>query len=831
MKKILRFSLSSCLLLFLFFSLTSFVKAADPYKLQISPIPCVIGDCPTQLQQIYKNEPCVSSYDEFLKNPLTQHFWTTDLEITSQGKSNERARQFLYWVFDHPAIDDHPVLKSIWAFSRNIVFYLIILVAAIMGIGIIISQRTNFDFKVKVWPVIIRLAVLLLYISFSATIIFFLIQISEILMKFFIEQLGGRDLFNIYFSTVNGETSYVNFVGCRDLNFKVQEAVGAELFLIKVTNVVYYILGSMLILRKVILWFLLFVSPFLAILIPFAFIRNVGWIWIGVFFQWLFYGPLLALFLSCTAIIWKAGIPFQFAFSRINTVAGYIYPTGINIVYGGPAQIAASKINAFNNGNYVDTFAEYVISLIMLLAVTFFPWWLLRIFRDYCCDGIYAAKNILLSMYDQMRGGPSPTPPTFSPSSSLIGTSLKMPRGFEIPVKVHLETMEEIKKTKTEDITRSLNISTKKLTDIASFETNKQVQQTVKQNIDYLANPMKADTPAQRQKFMNLRTELFSRAVKDDQAARQVLSSISSSKLEQLQRRQQLAKSIPKMVSVSHILSVKIKMPQEKVSAISSFLVNTISANTQLINSLAQTVNLQVQQIQTILHLLAQSVNQPTTNLTKEISQQTNLDNEKVTQVLKSISLAMKTNKQLLETVSQKESVEPATLAKFVEEQLAVLVEPEKYIAETISIPPTVPIEEYESVKKMWQKQYEQGEVPVTENIKSRPQWVEQDTVFITNTLNKLVSSNEQLRLAGLDDLGYILPIFLINNMQGEELLVYLKAKLEAAKAVAEQLTKEKEISEKLKSKSEEEFVEVAAPKKEEAKKTLEMKEELKVEN
>ena len=58
----------------------------------------------------------------------------------------------------------------------------------------------------------------------------------------------------------------------------------------------------------------------------------------------------------------------------------------------------ATKI--FNTSNYVDTFAEYIISLIMLWTVLILPWWLLLIFRDYCCDGIYSMKNILLSMYD-----------------------------------------------------------------------------------------------------------------------------------------------------------------------------------------------------------------------------------------------------------------------------------------------------------------------------------------------------------------------------------------------------------------------------------------------
>ncbi len=86
------------------------------------------------------------------------------------------------------------------------------------------------------------------------------------------------------------------------------------------------------------------------------------------FFQWVFYGPLFALFLGALATIWKTGIPFVFDFSRTGTAAGYIYPTATNILYGGPAQV----LSILNSGNYIDTFAEYVITLIMLWATIFF---------------------------------------------------------------------------------------------------------------------------------------------------------------------------------------------------------------------------------------------------------------------------------------------------------------------------------------------------------------------------------------------------------------------------------------------------------------------------
>lgn len=836
----------------------------------------------------FEKEQCANDYADFLTNPMKLHYFVEDPEITVQGKSNERARQFISWVINRSAIDDHPVLKEVWGVSRNVAFFLVLLVAAILGLGIIISRKTNFQTSIQVWPALKKIALSLLYIAFSASIVLLLIQMSEILMKFFIENLGGRDLFNIYFSDNSREKNYLSWVGCRDLNIRVQESIQSERFLLNLTNITYYVMGTMLLLRKILLWFLLFVSPFLAILMPFVLIKNIGWIWIGVFFQWLFYGPLFALFLGALSKIWKSGIPFTFDFSRVEQAAGYVFPSGINLTYGGPAQF----LTMGNNGNYIDTFIEYIISLIMLWAVVFFPWWLLRIFRDYCCDGIYAMKNILMSMYDQTHSGPNPSPPSITPkqpSTFSTGISMKIPQNTSIKSSIKLETIEEIRKTRTEDISKSLNLSTTKLTDIARFETNKQTNETVRKNLDYLANPTHAGTPNERQKYMNIRTELFSRAIKEDHVAKQILSSISSSRVEQVNKRQEFVKNVSSITSSNQITAQQTNVPSMKVGAVSSTFVNSITNNSSLVNHIASNSNQSVAQVQTILTSYKQSVNQSPTNIintitnstgikkeqvkdvlnqvsqavnneetinnnvattnnisaeqvktvvetykqtttqtpeqqVETITKQTGLNKQKVEQVLKHVTTAYK-NKEDIRKISQevaaKENVKVEEVEKIVNAQISLATEPEKHIEQTVTIPPSISLEDYEEVKKMWISQYEKGEVPTTENISTREEWVNKDVVFVTNTLNKLLSANEEMKQQGLDDLGYILPIFLINNLKGEELIVYLKAKVEAAKQVAEQIDREKQIMSKLQKKDEGEFVEVNRPKTVTAAKTM----------
>jgi hypothetical protein len=803
------------------------VPTASP-SVEPSPLACPKGACVPELDEIYKQqgkgEQCTPNYDTFKSDPAKYHYWIEDPEITAQGKSNDRARQFIYWVINHSAIDSHPVLKNVWGTTRNLSYFFVILTAALLGLGIIVGQKTNFETGIKLWPSITKILTSIFYIAFSATIVLTVIQLSEVMMKFFIENLGGKDLFNIYFSSISKESNYVDFIGCRDINIRVQEAAKTEVILLKLTNWSYYFMGGMLLLRKIILWFLLFVSPFLAIILSFAFIKNVGMIWIGVFFQWVFYGPLLALFLGGLANIWKYGIPFVFDFSRVNTAAGYIYPTAISILYGGPAQ----KLGlATNNGNYIDTYVEYIITLIMLWAVTIFPWWLLRIYRDYCCEGINAMKNIMLSNLNPGHpNGPTP-PPSQIPNNinSNVGVEMKIPQAIGSTVKTRIETIEEIKKAKTEDISRALNIKVSNIADIAHFETNKVLNETTNKNINYLKNPIQASTPAERQKYMNIRSELSSRAAKSDFAARQLINVFTATKAEQSHIRQNIITSLPKMVPVTQVISFKVKISPEKVQQISQAITNTVINNKTTIDAISQKSGVGPEKITQVLNSFHQNINVPVTEVLQKISDDTKIEKTKVTSVIKEFSVQLQSDQKISQTTAKDNDIDSDQVKKVIEAQLPIMNEPEKNIEQTVAIPQTVSIDEYEEVKKMWTQQYEKGEIPITENIKTREAWVNQDIIVITNTLNKLFSPDVQIKQQGLDEVGYILPIFLVNNLSGEQLVTYLKAKIEAAKMVKALIDREKEVTERLKSKVEE--VDVMKPKMKEAEKTMELKQEL----
>ena len=100
---------------------------------------------------------------------------------------------------------------------------------------------------------------------------------------------------------------------------------------------------------------------------------------------------------------------------------------------------------------------------------------------------------------------------------------------------------------------------------MAHFETNKTTNETVNKNINYLKNPIQAPTSAERQKYMNIRSELSSQAAKSDIEARQIIGVFSTSKIEQSHLRQNIITTLPKEVAVTQVIATRVKLPQAKI--------------------------------------------------------------------------------------------------------------------------------------------------------------------------------------------------------------------------------------------------------------------------
>lgn len=768
-----------------------------------------------------------------------QEKWLFDARTTEVGKRAERARQFINWVLTHPAIHNHSVFRQVWLISAMTTLFLIVLTVSIMGIGLIVAKKQDISVKVDVVPILTKAALLLIYALFSYWLVLGLIQITDIIMAFFIKLMDADKLFSIFFSAGSdslsaSENGYRSFVGYRNFDPLVNEMAKTSLFLIDVSSYTYFVMGLVIVLRTVVLWFLLIVSPFLALLMPFRLIRNIGWIWIGVFFQWAFYGPLFALFLGALTKIWQAGIPFSFNFSRIQS-DGVVYPLAINILYGGPQQTgeagslgaALSHQNPVNTSNYIDTFAEYVISLLMLWVVMILPWWLLRIFRDYCCDGIYAVKNILMNMMgNDRRPGEPPSPPApgfhFSQKMQIPKTES---RPQEIRTSLKVERMEEIKNIRTEEISKRMDLEVKRLSDIARFETQKEKREYVSKVRDYLRNPMTAERKEDQTQFTHLKTELQQRAVRGDVAAKRLIEALGSSTVTMQGKIKELSKERPEVMPVSRSVSTSLKVSEEHISKVTSSISEKLVREERLVTDIAARSQVQREQAQRVIQSVPRAVAEHNAQtLTQKVAETAGLTTEKTREVLKNTA-EKSTSEEVVGEVAKKENVAPEEVKKIATGVFQEVSGPVK--PATITTPKTVSIEEYEEMRKMWIEHYTKGEVPVTRDVKDRKDWIGSELIKLDNIMNKIVSENEEVRAAGLNEVADIIPFFILGDMNIQEIAAYLKAKQAAAKEVLTGIDKESALKERLSEAAKpEEFVEVKKDQAEAAK-TMEMKKEL----
>lgn len=684
--------------------------------------------------------------------------WEFDPVVTEVGKNAERGRQLLWWVFSHPAIHTAPVIASLWGFSRNLVYIFIILVIVAFGVALILSKSkgtigpifsgiSSPFFGANLPSVFVKIGGILLYVTFSYIFILIFIQISEIAMRFFIENVGGRDLFNVVFAgSGNADVNYTGFVGYRDVNPINQEMANTSLFLVRMTSLTYYTMAIIVILRAIILWFLLIVSPFLALLMPFVFIRNVGWIWIGVFFQWLFYGPLMALFLASLTKIWVSGIPYPFDFSRVNTSGGQVYRTAINILYGGPAQ----TLSAGNTANYIDTYAEYVIALVMLWTAIILPWLLLRIFRDYCCEAIMAGNSMLSAIFDRIRQYPPPSPPTPSAGpTATAGMTHDLPFRQKIEEKIHtvqkeeISRLKEISQTNTQELARSFNLSVSSLKDVSRLEMNKQEGQNMRENLRKISQPSSIISSFEREKYASLRKELETRAATGDMTATSMLHATEKSK--EVLASQMTVMS--KTRSESAVTPVQKGMYAPTVAGVP-------------------------------------------------------------------VSVSVMTGKTTQGPAAVSTPPAKGTTAPSAVRRVPITVAGKQ-------VQTQVSVEDYEDVKKMWMKHYRDVNVPTTETIKSREQWLDEDIKKLTNISNMLASEDPKIKQKGLTEVSELLPFLMLGGFSDLETLTYLKAKLEAAKQIKSELEIKAEAKKEAVSEVKEEeetLLEVKGKKKEEEK-------------
>jgi hypothetical protein len=455
--------------------------------------------------------------------------WVIDKEVTFIGKNAARSGLLLDWTLQDykwasvSAGMQNPLIPF-WVTIRNIVYALFILFVIATAFILVTTRGRSLAAK-RFLP---RFLVVVLLVTFSFSLIQFLYQITDGIQGFFLrtspsvpcppECISQKDLF--YWSW-----DYREFIGLRKVGDENSESAYISLILTKLSAMTYYVMIGILLVRKIILWFFIIVSPIFPLLLLYYPVRNTAKIWIGEFFRWLFYAPLFAVFLAGLVSLWRQQIPMRFL-----TGGEGVYPTAVNILLAGPQQSAA-----FNNSvNLTDTYALYVVALIMLWVVIILPFILLQIFLDYMSNISFRDNPAWSQMITMINKRFPPNPPPVTPvppgpASTGLAKALPFRNRFQMPTTTGLarevprpaavpaQVNRQQSISNRSEIEKMTSITVPTMRDIARLETARLQKDTsqlreiskIRENLEKIANPASITSSVERDRFVQMRDSLI----------------------------------------------------------------------------------------------------------------------------------------------------------------------------------------------------------------------------------------------------------------------------------------------------------------------------------
>jgi hypothetical protein len=502
----------------------------------------------------------------FAQTTPTNSRWVIDPEVTFIGKNAARSGDFLNWTLQNynwvcvkqignGACDNsnNPIAKYWSLIVLYIVVPMLFIVILITSAVIIITRGKSLT----IMRFIPRFIAVVLLIIFSYSLLQFFYQFTDLIQGFFLRSninnacppncISDKDLLYVGWD-------YSKFVGLRLLGDQYAESAFISLLLTKLTALTYFVMVFLLLVRKIILWFFIIVSPIFPILLLYYPVRNTGKIWIGEFFRWLLYAPLFAIFLNGLVYLWRNQIPLVFSNPNIGNANAIEYPTAVNILLGGPRQV----VSPTNSVNLVETFALYVVSLIMLWVVILLPWILLQIFLDYAqnfAPGDTAVMKTLVNMATSKGGGGTgPQPPTEG------GTAISLPfaKKFSVPIDIKPGPAgaakeinaqgSTIKATFSQPLTvpsatvnaqvlNAANVKLPSMRDIARFDTALTSRDVTKQQevsrfseqLVRIANPVVIANAAQRDQMSQTRGKLVQQSKSGNVTANSLMNAANAS--------------------------------------------------------------------------------------------------------------------------------------------------------------------------------------------------------------------------------------------------------------------------------------------------------------
>ena len=659
--------------------------------------------------------------------PETECFMQ-DSDVQFAGNVASRASDLLNWVIKNHSWSNQEQIGNLsnnWIFIRNIIYAILGLFVLAASFLLIITRGKSLTVR----QFIPRFILVALLITLSFSLVQFLYQIGDLIQQFFLKKPGtidfitDRDLLHVGFD-------YNASFGFRLADPKYDESVFTTLLLTKLTAISYYVMFIILVVRKIILWFFLMISPVFPLLLLFPLIRNSAKIWIGEFFRWLLYGVLFSMFLAGLVALWsatadgKSGIPLGFVCNQPDP-DGQPYTTSTALLLGGPCQ-QVSKTNSLNDNN---TFIQYVVALLMLWAVIILPFILLKIFLDYFYNFSVTESNIvkylaqssspLLARYGlSKQGGPPGSQPEGGAGAGLAKA-------------------------------------------LPSFEHSaiKEIESRM------------AETAKEQQKIAQ---------TSSDQIIKQA-SQVSA----QAQQSAQSFAQTPLKVSVeeSRTQSISAMYPKIAANFIANVTVPVAAAAEELRQAaiqIANLTNLSIPKMSDIVRFeeAALSSQAPAREEAGRFS-------EIISRIAGTSAITTPAEKEHYSSIKERLVTEAQRGNAAAFSVLSAASPAEAQFPEANRVQ-QVNLDDYEQVKKLWTENYRKLEPPPGPDGRPRTkkQWLMDEIKKIPEVIDLLLSGDPEKVKKGKEMVNKILPFLLLGGFSLAEIIAYLKAKLEAAKLV-----------------------------------------------
>jgi len=268
----------------------------------------------------------------------------------------------LVWVAQYNDFISSPPVEYSWTIVRDIANMFFVVVLLIISFATILNQE---KYSYKTWlPKVILMAVL---INFSKTICGLMIDVTQVVMLTFVNAFKGMAAGNLISNL--GIIDVVTLANNRqDIGF--WEIVGAYflgLIYMIVALVVIVTMVAMLVMRMVMIWIYVALSPMAYLLSAFPGGQRYSSMWWSDFSKNLIVGPILAFFIWLSFASMAAFNPSDYQTVEKTTTSGL---AGEILIEGTQQRGGESSTvnDGVTNAGKLDVFIKFIISIGMLVG-------------------------------------------------------------------------------------------------------------------------------------------------------------------------------------------------------------------------------------------------------------------------------------------------------------------------------------------------------------------------------------------------------------------------------------------------------------------------------